>query len=61
VSDDDLEGAGVLPARLSIVTLCTGNAARSVMAGSMLEVRAEAEGLALKSSPPAHTASTASP
>jgi len=30
------------------VTLCTGNAARSVMAGSMLEVRAEAEGLALK-------------
>jgi len=48
VSDDDLEGAGVLPARLSIVTLCTDNAARSVMAGSMLEVRAEAEGLALK-------------
>jgi protein-tyrosine-phosphatase len=34
-----------VPARLHLLTLCTGNAARSVMAGYMLEARAEAEGL----------------
>jgi len=36
------------PARVDLVVLCTGNAARSVMAGVMLEVLAEAEGIGLR-------------
>jgi protein-tyrosine phosphatase len=48
VDSHDEQLAPAPPAAVDLVVLCTGNAARSVMAGVMLEVLAEAEGIGLR-------------
>jgi protein-tyrosine phosphatase len=45
--DEDQPAPG-LPAAVDLLVVCTGNAARSVMAGYMLEYLAEAEGCGLR-------------
>ncbi len=43
-----IEESSELPAPVDLLVVCTGNAARSVMAGFMLEYLSEAGGLGLR-------------